>query len=35
MKTMNLKNKINPKNMRSNEWIMNSPEALVILKLMG
>ncbi len=32
---MSLKSKINPHNMRSNEWIMNSPEALVILKLMG
>ncbi len=35
MQKMSLKSKINPHNMRSNEWIMNSPEALVILKLMG
>ena len=32
---MNLKNKLNPQNMRANEWIMNSPEALVVLILMG
>ncbi|KKL80830.1 hypothetical protein LCGC14_2000830 [marine sediment metagenome] len=35
MQKMSLKSKINPHNMRSNEWIMNSPEALVILKSMG
>ncbi len=32
---MSLKSKINPHNMRSNEWIMNSPESLVVLRLMG
>ena len=32
---MNLKNKLNPQNMGANEWIMNSPEALVVLMLMG
>lgn len=32
---MSLKSKLNPQNMGSNEWIMNSPEALVVLMLMG
>ncbi len=32
---MSLKNKLNPQNMGANEWIMNSPEALVVLMLMG